>query len=76
MDNNLFAVDRIEESIVVLENIETNEKKEVDREMLPSSIHEGSIVKFDNNRYILEENEEEKRRQEILERFKKLRKNG
>ena len=75
MDEYLFAIDRIEDNIVVLENIKTKEKKEVNREILPNSIHEGSIVKFDNDCYILEENEEEKRRQEILEKFKKLRKN-
>ena len=75
MDNNLFAIDRIEDNIVILENIKTKEQREIHRYELPSNIHEGAIVKFYNNNYILEKNEEEKRRREILERFKKLRKN-
>ena len=73
MDNNLFAIDRIEDNIVILENIKTKEKREIHRCELPSNIHEGAIVKLYNNDYILEENEEEKRRREILERFQKLR---
>ena len=76
MDNNLFAIDRIEDNIVILENIKTKEKREIHRCELPSNIHEGAIVKLYNNDYILEENEEEKRRREILERFQKLRKNN
>lgn len=74
MDNNLFAIDRIEDNIVVLENTKTKEKREVHQGVLPSNIHEGAIVKFYNNDYIMEENEEEKRRSEILERFQNLRK--
>ena len=74
MDNNLFAIDRFEDNIVVLENIKTMEQREVHRCELPSNIREGAIVKFYNNNYILEEDEEEKRRREILERFQNLRK--
>ena len=76
MDNVLFAIDRFEENVIILENIKTKEKIEIQRELLPSNIHEGAIVKFHNNNYILEENEEEKRRCEILERFQRLRKNN
>ena len=74
MDNNLFAIDRIEDNIVVLENIETKENREIHREILPINIHEGTIVRCDNNSYIVNEDEEEKRRREILERFQNLRK--
>ena len=74
MDRLLFAVDRFEEKVVILENIKTKEKKEVNRELLPDNIKEGSIVKLINNNFILDNDEEQKRRQEILERFKNLRK--
>lgn len=74
MDNNLFAIDRIEDNIVILENIKTKEKREIHRCELPSNIHEGAIVKFYNNNYILDSDEEEKRRCEILKRFQNLRK--
>lgn len=74
MDRLLFAVDRFEEKVVILENIKTKEKKEVNRELLPDNIKESSIVKLINNNFILDNDEEQKRRQEILERFRKLRK--
>ena len=68
-----WSVDKIENDIVLLENILTGDKKEVDILLLPSSIHEGSILKYDNNTYSMDLSEEEKRRQEILFRFKNLR---
>lgn len=71
-----FAVDRIEDNIAVLENIETNELMSVDVTLLPSSIHEGSILVFINNTYISDNDEEEIRRKMIEERFMKLRNNA
>lgn len=71
-----FAVDRIEDNIAVLENIETNELMSVDVTLLPSSIHEGSILVFINNTYISDNAEEEIRRKMIEERFMKLRNNA
>lgn len=70
-----WAIDRIINSIVILENIETLEKKEVDVALLPSSILEGSIIIFRDNKYYLDETEEERRRRIIEEKFKKLRNN-
>lgn len=75
MDNNTWSIDRIEENIAILENRTTQELKEVDINLLPSNIKEGSIVNYKNNTYTLELSKEEKIRQEILERFQRLRKN-
>ena len=69
-----WIVDRIEENIAVLEQKITKEKKEVDITTLPFSPHEGSILTFKDEKYFLEEEKEFKRRKEIEERFKKLRK--
>ena len=69
-----WIVDRIEENIAVLEQKITKEKKEVDITTLPFSLHEGSILTFKDEKYFLEEEKEFKRRKEIEERFKKLRK--
>ena len=46
MDNTKWAIDRIEELYVILENINTKEKKEVNIELLPSDIKDGSIVSY------------------------------
>ena len=73
--DNIWSIDRIEENIAILENRTTQELKEVDITLLPNNIKEGSIVSYENNIYTLELSKEEKIRQEILERFQKLRKN-
>ena len=67
-----WAIDKIENKIALLENIETSEKKEVSTNLLPQSIKEGSILIEENNTYHLDLSEEEKRRLEILRRFQKL----
>lgn len=69
-----YAVDRIEDNIVVLENINTKEKLEVQKGLLPSNIKDGTILIFENNEYKLDLNEEELRRKKIQERFNRLRK--
>ena len=68
-----YIVDRIEEDIVVLLKYGTNEIIEIDKKILSDNIHDGSIIVFDGNKYYLDIDDEEKRRQEILNRFIKLR---
>lgn len=71
-----YAVDQIVEDIVILENIITGEKLEVNKNLLPRKIKDGSIITVENNQYILNKNEEESRKQKLqekLERLKKLR---
>lgn len=70
-----YALDRIEENIAILENIETGERRKISIQHLPSNIHEGTILKEKNNTYTIDIQEEEKRRKEIEEKFKKLRGN-
>lgn len=69
-----YAIDRIEDNIVVIESIDTKEKLEINKEELPETIKEGSILIFDNDEYKLDLNEEELRRKKIQERFNRLRK--
>lgn len=69
-----YAIDRIEENIVILEDINTKEKIEVEKEVLPLNIKDGTILIYENNEYKLDLNEEELRRKRIQERFNRLRK--
>lgn len=71
-----WAVDKIEDNIVIIENTQTLERKEVDKELLPSSIHEGSILIYKDKEYYLNQDKEILRRKEIEERFKRLRNNN
>ena len=69
----MWIVDRFENELVVLENDETREIRVVNKEILPSSIHEGSVLKNINYKYIEDMEEEINRRKIIEDRFKKLR---
>ncbi len=69
-----YAVDKIENNIALLEDINTKEKKEINISLLPTSIKEGSILLFKDNQYYKEESEEELRRKRIMEKFNKLKK--
>lgn len=70
-----YALDRIENNIAILENIITGEKRKISIFNLPQNIHEGTILKEENNTYTIDIQEEEKRRMLIEEKFKKLRGN-
>ena len=70
-----YAVDRIEDDIAILENLETKEKKEVSLSLLPPDIHEQAIVIYEKDSYFLDEEEELTRKKllrEKLERLKRL----
>ena len=70
-----YAVDRIEENIVVLENLDDKTKIELKKEELPKEIKDGTILVFKDNKYELDLEKEKNRRQSILERFNRLKKN-
>ena len=72
-----YAIDKIEDDIIVLENLDTKELKEVSSSQILVEPHEGAIVLEQEENYIISETEETKRRQmlkEKLERLKNLKK--
>ncbi len=69
----IYIVDKIEDNIAVLENKDTREIINVNISCLPSLIKEGSILKYDGSKYYIDNELEMKRRQDLLERFKRLR---
>lgn len=74
-----YAIDQIVEDIVILENITTGEKQEVNKTLLPPEIKEGRIITIKNNQYILNTTEEESRKNRLkakLERLKRLQNKG
>lgn len=70
-----YAVDRIEGNIAICENLDTKEIKEVELNLLPKRIKDGTILIYENNKYKIDKNEEEKRRLAVLEKFNRLKKN-
>lgn len=69
-----YSIDKIEDNIVLLEEITTGEKIEILKSKLPCDIHEGSILTKDGNTYIIDLTLEEERRNSIKERFNRLKK--
>ena len=69
----IYIVDKIEDNIAVLENKDTREIINVNISCLPSLIKEGSILKYDGSKYYIDNELERKRRQDLLEKFKRLR---
>lgn len=67
-----YAVDRIIEDIVVLEDIETGELVELKKHELPNEVHEGSILVKNDTGYTLDENTEKERRESLRERLERL----
>lgn len=67
-----YVIDRIEDNIVVCQNLETKEMVEIEKKLLPQNIKDGNVLLFENNEYKLDLDEEEIRRQRIRERFNRL----
>lgn len=72
----MFSVDQIIDDIVILEDINTKEKREVDIDILPDNIKEGSILKYENNLYYIDLDVEQRRRFEFRERLERLKNNN
>lgn len=71
-----YAVDKIENDIAVLENIETGKKLEINTINLPKNIKEKDILKYEDGKYFLDSNEKNKRINRIKEKMEKLKNGG
>lgn len=67
-----YAIDQINEDIVILENIVTGEKIKVNKVKLPFNIQEGNIITLKDEKYILNTEEENIRRERIAEKLNRL----
>ena len=69
-----YVVDRIEEDIVVLENLETKEITNIKLKELDFKVREGNILSKEDNKYILDLNTEKQRKEKLRNKFNKLKK--
>ena len=74
-DKMIYIIDRIENNIAVLENKDTKEIINMPLNKLPSNLKEGNVLKYENNTYTKDTEEENNRKKTILEKFNKLRNN-
>ena len=63
--NTSFSLDRFEENFAVCENLKTSEFLNIPIELLPDNCKEGSILRFENNKYILDEEKTKATQKEI-----------
>ena len=68
----MYTVDRIEDNIVILEDRSTLKKLEIEKNKLPKNIKEKDIISLKNNKYIIKTKETKKIKQDIKNRFNKL----
>ena len=69
-----YAVDKVENGIVLLENILSGEKKEVEKKLFSFPVKETDIVFFENGIYKKDDVEKEKRIKLIKTKMEVLRK--
>lgn len=67
-----YAVDKIEENIAELENLETGEHTYVNIKKLPVKVKEQDILVYSNKKYILDNKEKEERKRKISKKFAQL----
>lgn len=67
-----YTIDRFEENKVVIENRESKEIKNIEKDKIPNNCKEGDIIKCINGKYFLDEEQTQKREKEIQEKYKKL----
>lgn len=67
-----YSIDRFEGDYAILENRQTNEIKQVKKDMLPENIKEGSIVQYVNGKYIYDEAFTKEKTNRIQDRMNKL----
>lgn len=73
IDNNqIFAIDRIEETLAVCENRETREIINITLSDLPADVSEGDIIIYRNNKFELDEKQKETIQERINNKVKDL----
>ena len=69
-----FTIDKIENDVAVCENRENKKIINIHISKLPEDIKENDIIKYTNGQYILEEIETNSTKENIKDKFNKLRK--
>lgn len=67
-----YSVDRVEDNIIVLQNINTKEIIEINKKDINFKVVDGDIIIFKDNKYIKEERLKEDRLRLIQEKLNKV----
>ena len=67
-----YSVDRIEEDIIVLENIDNKEIIEINKSELDFEVIDGNILRLVDGKFVLDKEIEVKRKESLRERLNRL----
>ena len=67
-----YSVDRIEEDIIVLENIKNKEIIEISKSELDFEVVDGNILKLVDGKFVLDQELEVSRKESLRERLNRL----
>ena len=67
-----YSVDRIEEDIIVLENIDNKEIIEINKSELDFEVVDGNILRLVDGKFVLDKELEVKRKESLRERLNRL----
>ena len=67
-----YSVDRIEEDIIVLENIDNKEIIEINKSELDFEVVDGNILKLVDGKFVLDKETEVSRKESLRERLNRL----
>ena len=72
IEKEIWVIDRFEGDFAICENRETKDKRKIKIENLPENIKEGSVLKFQNGKYSLDLDEQEKIEKRIEEKMRNI----
>ena len=67
-----YSVDRIEEDIIVLENIDNKEIIEINKSELDFEVIDGNILRLVDGKFVLDKEIEVKRKESLRDRLNRL----
>lgn len=74
MDKMKYVVDRIENNIIILENLKDKSILELPKDKINFLIKDGDVLYYDNNKFRLDLETKKKRIELIKEKFNKVKK--
>lgn len=69
---SIFVVDRIEGKYAICENRNTGEMSEIEVSQLPQDIKEGSVLKLENGKYVIDDKTKEEIQDRITDKMNRL----
>lgn len=74
MDKMKYVVDRIENNIIILENLKDKSILEIPKDKINFLVKDGDVLYYDNNKFRLDLETKKKRIELIKEKFNKVKK--